>query len=150
MTYSACVLNVARGLNMKNRIETNGRTPLIFYFALALPPLITYLEYQLTGQSLFSLAFKYGICFLFYVFCIDLINKQKFILADNKLQLRVASHFFNIEKSIRFDQVCSIKDHPFLPFIKVIQHGHKKTLIVNFYKNKNLFQEIKSERPDLF
>lgn len=135
---------------MKNRIETNGRTPIIFYFALILPPLITYLEYQLTGQSLIALALKYGTCFLFYLFCIDLINKQRFILAENKLQLQVTSHFFNIEKSIRFDQVKVIKDHSFLPFIKVIQHGHKKTIVVNFYKNKNLFQEIKSERPDLF
>lgn len=135
---------------MKTKIETKGKTPIIFYFALLLPPLITYLEYQLTGQSLGTLSLKYGTCLLFYLFCIDLINKQKFVIDDNKLKLKIASHFVKIEKSINFDQIQKIEEHHFLPFVKVIHHGRKKTMVVNFYSNKNLFQEIRSERPDLF
>ena len=107
---------------MKNRIETTGRTPIIFYFALLLPPLISYLEYQLHQPSLGMLITKYGACSLFYLFCIDLINKQKFVVADNKVMLKVNNAFLNIEKQIAFTQIRQIENHAFLPKIKVIHH----------------------------
>lgn len=135
---------------MKNQIETVGKTPLIFYFALALPVIIIYLEYQVHQPPMIGLILKYGICFLFYLFCINLINNQKIAVTEKNLSLRIDSHFINIEKNITFGHIQKIEDHSIIPKIKVIKHAGKKTLVVNLFKNKNLFDEIKKERPDLF
>lgn len=135
---------------MKNRIEASGRTPLIFYLALLLPPIISYLELQLQHSSPEILLIKYGACFLIYLFCINLINNQKLIITENTLHLKINHYIFNIEKCIELSHINKIQNHDFLPSVKVIHHQGEKTLIVNLYRNKYLFEDIENERPDLF
>lgn len=121
-----------------------GKVPFYFYFALILPFLISYLEYSLQTQSTLAIFLKYTACFLTYCLCIQIINKQKIIINKNEIQLSCQTSFLNISKSILLNDVKELKDHSFIPYLKVLKHGNKETFIFSFFNNKEeLFKKLK-------
>lgn len=121
-----------------------GKVPIYFYFALILPVLISYLEYSMQTQSTLAIILKYTACFLTYCLCIEIINKQKIVINKHEIQFSCHTSFLNISKSIAMSDVKELKDHSFIPCLKVLRHGNKETFIFSFFKNKEeLFQKLK-------